>query len=275
MGRKQHKWLRLTVGAAIFCSLLLADSNLRIVTTEYALSYPSLPAEFDGYRIVQLSDVHGASFGKNSQRLLKAVKRAAPDLIALTGDLADGDTQLNNVESLLNGLIRIAPVYYVSGNHEWSDGMIAPVRELLKRYGIQYLSNEYVILEKSGDSIVLAGVEDPNGYADQPSPAEVVAALPPDSFRILLGHRNDWPIKYPDLPVDLILCGHAHGGMIRLPFLGGLIGRGGSLFPQYTEGVFSSGRYQMVVSRGLGPIKGILRFWNNPELVEITLRKSK
>ena len=273
--RKRHSWVRWAAGATVLCSLLLADSNLRLVTTEYELAFPELPAGFDGFRVVQLSDIHGAVYGRDNVRLLRAVERARPDLIAITGDLADADSDLADVEALLTELTRLAPVYYVTGNHEWSDGLLPALKPMLERQGVRYLSNEYVLLEREGDTVVLAGVDDPNGYATQPKPPEVADTLPENSFRILLGHRNDWLTKYPELPVDLILCGHAHGGLVRLPFLGGVLGRGRELFPDYTAGVYDSGRCRMVVSRGVGPIMGLPRFWNNPELVAVTLRKAK
>ncbi|MBR1658850.1 MAG: metallophosphoesterase [Oscillospiraceae bacterium] len=115
-------------------------------------------------------------------------------------------------------------------------------------------------------------MEEPNCWADQPTPASVCAALPSDAVRVLLAHRNYWTEEYPDLPVELILCGHAHGGVIRLPFLGGVLDHYGPPFPDYTDGVYRSGRYDMVVSRGLGNTGGVPRFLNNPELVIVTLK---
>ena len=261
--------IKLLFAAVVVCGGLLADSNLRLVTTEYTLRCPALPAAFDGFRIVQLSDVHGAVYGKNNEALLRRVREASPDLIAVT-DLADKYTDFADVDTLLAGLTAIAPVYYVSGNHEWSSRLIAPLQTLFGLYGVRYLRNESVTLERGGERVILAGVEDPNGRADQPSP-DAVAAECPEGFRILLAHRNYWVSAYPELPVDLILCGHAHGGVVRLPGLGGIIDHHGSLFPRYTDGVYRSGRYDMVVSRGLGNIGGVPRFLNNPELVVLTL----
>lgn len=266
---KKRGWKYL-IAAAVLCGGLLADSNLRLVTTEYDLRCPGLPPAFEGFRVVQLSDLHGAVYGEGNSRLLQRVRESKPDLIALTGDLADRDTNLRDIDSLLGELTQIAPVYYVSGNHEWTDRLIAPLTALFRTYGVRYLRNESVVLEREGASIVLAGVEDPNGYRDQPTPEEVAEALP-EGFILLLGHRNYWVEKYPDLPVDLILCGHAHGGVIRLPVLGGILDHHGHFFPGYEAGLYASGRYQMVVSRGLGSTGGVPRLFNNPEIVVITL----
>lgn len=275
MKKRKHLFLKIVLSLGLAGGLLLADSNLRVVRTAYELVYETLPESFDGFTVVQISDVHGALFGRDNEGLLEKVRAAAPDLIAITGDLADADTDLGRVDALLAGLTPIAPVYYVSGNHEWSDGILGPLAELLKARGVRYLRNEYEVLERGGDAIVLAGVEDPNGWADQPRPDEFAKTLRrerPGDFVVLLGHRNYWVEKYPALPVDLILCGHAHGGIIRLPFAGGLLAQGRSLFPDYDAGVYESGSYLMLVSRGLGNSVPIPRFLNNPELVTVTLR---
>ena len=259
----------------VVIGVLLADSRLRIVTTEYELTYPELPAAFDGFRIVQLSDLHGAVFGKENARLLKKVASAAPDMIALTGDLADQETDMAVIDTLLIGLSEIAPVYYVSGNHEWSEHLLDALELLFEKYGVTYLRNEGMSLSRGGSEIVLAGVEDPNGLRSQPKPDAVIAGLrarTPEAFLILLGHRNDFAEKYPELPVDLIFCGHAHGGIVRLPGLGGLLGTGGTFFPDNTAGVYRSGTYRLVISRGLGSSLPVPRFLNNPEIVAVTLR---
>ena len=275
MKKRRHLILKLLLSLSLAAGLLLADSNLRVVTTEYELAYATLPKSFDGFTVVQLSDVHGALFGRDNARLLKKVRAAAPDLIAVTGDLADADTDLSRVDALLAGLRDIAPVYYVSGNHEWSDGVLTQLTEILEARGARYLRNEYEVLERGGEALVLAGVEDPNGRADQPKPDELAKTLReerPGDFVLLLGHRNYWVKKYPALPVDLILCGHAHGGIIRLPFAGGLLGQGRVWFPDYDAGLYESGSYRMLVSRGIGNSVAIPRFLNNPELVTVTLR---
>ena len=272
-GRRVGVWLLLI---CLMLAGLTADSGLRLVTTEYELAFPALPEGFDGFRVLQISDLHGAVFGKENVRLLRAAAAARPDLIAITGDLADAHTHLGVIDDLLAALTRLAPVYYVSGNHEWSAGILEQLDQIFNRRGVRRLRNEYLPLERNGGVIVLAGVEDPNGWKDMERPDALAARLRaeyPDEFTLLLGHRNDWPEKYPALPVDLILCGHAHGGLVRLPGLGGLLGSGYTLFPDWTAGVYASGSYRMVASRGLGNSTPIPRFLNNPELVCVTLRR--
>ena len=270
----RYRGIKTILLLVVIIGLLLADSGVRIVTTEYELSYAELPAEFDGFRILQLSDLHGEVFGRKNARLLRKAAAAKPDIIALTGDLADRDTDMADIDALLAALTEIAPVYYVSGNHEWSGRLLDVLHVLFKKYGVTYLQNEYVTLERRGAELLLAGVEDPNGLKDQPKPDEVIAGLRaehPEEFTVLLGHRNDWAEKYPALPVQLVFCGHAHGGIVRLPGIGGLLGTGGTFFPDYTSGVYDVGTYRLVISRGIGGSIAVPRFLNNPELVSVTL----
>jgi len=271
--RRKHRLLRLLAALALLLGLAVADSNLRLVTTEYRLSFPGLPAGFAGYRILQLSDLHGAVFGTDNARLLAAARATEPDLIALTGDLADESTDLAVIDALLGQLTAIAPVYYVSGNHEWAARRLDSLIPLLERHGVRYLRNEWTLLERGGDSIVLLGVEDPCGPADMPKP-DAVAAAAPEGFRLMLGHRNDLAELYPDLPVDLLLVGHAHGGIWRIPGVGGLLDHNFRLFPDDAEGLVVSGRLHMLVSRGLGNIGISFRLLNNPELVLVTLHRA-
>ncbi|MDD6077978.1 MAG: metallophosphoesterase [Clostridiales bacterium] len=260
--------------AALF-ALLFADSANRLVTTDYTVTSARLPADFDGFRIVQLSDLHAAEFGKDNARLVRAVAAAQPDLIVLTGDFIEAEDQIPVTLALARQLVPLAPVYFVSGNHDWASHAIHALFDGLADAGVTCLRNEFVTLQRGAGSIVLAGVDDPNGLADMLKPDEVAAAVQaehPGAFTVLLGHRNYWVEEYPTLPVDVILCGHAHGGVVRLPGVGGLIGTDRTLFPDYTAGMFASGQYQMIVSRGLGQIAQLPRLLNNPEIVCLTLR---
>lgn len=274
----RHKLPRAVLTVALAFAALVLDSRCRLVTTRYTLLSSRLPAQFDGFTIVQLSDIHGAQFGAENARLLDRVRREAPDIIALTGDLADEFTDMGVVDALLGCLVETAPVYYVSGNHEWAGGLLPELEELFDRHGVRYLRNECVVLESGGESIVLSGVEDPNGWRDMLEPDEVVDIIRgshPDAFTIVLGHRNYWAQEYPDLPVDLILCGHAHGGIVRLPALGGVLGTGRVLFPDYVDGAHEVGQYTLIISRGIGQSPVAPRFLNNPEIVTVTLRSAE
>lgn len=275
--KKHGRGLRRALLLVLTAAALAADSKFHLQVTSYELRFAALPAALDGYRIVLLSDLHGESFGRANGRLAAKVAALAPDLIALTGDFADGPEELEATASLLEALQGTAPIAFVSGNHDWAGGAIEPLRRLLDRYGVLRLENSYLELPYRGARLILAGVEDPNGPADMLRPDELAGQLRadyPDDFVLWLAHRNDWVRKYPALPVELILCGHAHGGVIRLPFFGGLIGTGRRLGADYEAGVYESGSYRMLVSRGLGSVPPVPRLFNRPEIVLIVLHKS-
>ncbi|MCL2124667.1 MAG: metallophosphoesterase [Oscillospiraceae bacterium] len=281
-GRKHRvlPWVLLLLIVAV--AALLLDSYYRIVTTEYVLEYSNLPDAFDGFRIAVLSDIHAAVFGKDNIRLVSKVRDTAPDIIVIAGDFTDHydkppiDGQLAIAENLVSELSLIAPLYYITGNHEWDDGGIRELLPMLEEHGVTVLRNKYVLLESGGESLVLAGTDDPNGPADMTKPEEFVERVRQaegDSFFIMLEHRNGNLPLYSELGIDLVLSGHAHGGIIRLPFTDGLIGPSREWLPSYTNGLYSMGSTNMVVSRGIGNHTGWPRFLNNPHIPVVILKK--
>lgn len=263
--------LALIAAAAAF---LIKDSRDDLEISRYEVKSQKLPESFDGFKIVQLSDLHGAEFGEDGMGLVEKVKELEPDIIALTGDFVTDEGDLAAVKKLAGRLTELCPVYFVSGNHEFGSGLAIKVRNILERAGVKYLSNEYLTISRGEDGILLGGVEDPLAYADMLSPDELAQKMndaAPDAFKILLGHRNYWMTEYPELPVDLIFCGHAHGGLIRIPGVGGLIGTDRRLFPDFDAGQFNNGRYTLIVSRGLGNSVPIPRVFNRPEIVCVEL----
>lgn len=263
--------LALIAAAAAF---LIKDSREDLEISRYEVNSKKLPESFDGFKIVQLSDLHGAEFGEDGMELVDKVGSLEPDMIALTGDFVTDEGDLAAVEKLAARLVKLCPVYFVSGNHEFGSGLAVKVRNILERAGVKYLSNEYLTINRGDDEILLGGVEDPLAYADMLSPDELAQKMndaAPDAFKILLGHRNYWMTEYPELPVDLIFCGHAHGGLIRIPGVGGLIGTDRRLFPDFDAGEYNNGRYTLIVSRGLGNSVPIPRIFNRPEIVCVEL----
>lgn len=252
----------------------LYSSRYRLEVTHYQISSARLPEAFNGYRIVQLSDLHAARFGKEDEDLIEQVAQLEPDMIAMTGDYIEKKEHIPQVQHLVETLSQIAPVYFSSGNHDWASGHAHELRRVIEQAGGVWLSNDYRIITRNGEELIVAGVEDPNSYAEMTRPDELMDAIDaayPDHFSILLGHRNDWPMRYPELKTDVILCGHGHGGIIRLPGVGGLLGTDFRFFPKYDAGLFPCGRYVMVVSRGLGNGIPIPRFGNRPEILCLTL----
>lgn len=278
-GKKHRGWgcltaliiLALIAAAAAF---LIKDSREDLEISRYEVNSKKLPESFDGFKIVQLSDLHGAEFGEDGMELVDKVGSLEPDMIALTGDFVTDEGDLAAVKKLAGRLTELCPVYFVSGNHEFGSGLAVKVRNILERAGVKYLSNEYLTISRGEDEILLGGVEDPLAYADMLSPDELAQKMndaAPDAFKILLGHRNYWMTEYPELPVDLIFCGHAHGGLIRIPGVGGLIGTDRRLFPDFDAGEYNNGRYTLIVSRGLGNSVPIPRVFNRPEIVCVEL----
>jgi len=263
--------------------IILIDSNTRLVTTDYELYYDNLPAAYDGFRIVLLADLHGAEHGTDNEKLIEQVKAANPDIITIAGDLIDRyqpgrpvEKQFETAKKLVKQLVPIAPVYYVTGNHEWDSGMVRPLLEMLTESGVNVLRNQLVRLPSTGNrNIILAGIDDHGGPADMVKPGEFIERINqtenPD-FLIVLVHRNYSLRPLSDLGVDLILSAHAHGGMIRLPFTDGIVGPSMELFPTYTSGVYTDNNTNMVVTRGLGNHLGWTRFLNNPQVTAIELR---
>lgn len=280
--RKRRVLLGLLIAAAVIAAGVLwfrwQQWGLKTTVTQVELA--ALPEEFDGFRIVHLSDLHGHEYGEDSGKLLSRVREQAPDLIVMTGDMIDRESQLAMIPALAKGLAAIAPTYYVTGNHEWALGTAA-VRELkgvLEQCGVTVLSNQYAVLERNGGQMVLAGVDDPNGYADQKTPEELYAEIAADCsglFTLLLAHRNDHFDQYAASGYDLVLSGHGHGGIVRLPFTDGLLGTDRNFFPTWTAGVYTLGDSTLFVSRGLGnntvPTKGF-RLFNRPDLAILELK---
>ena len=263
--------LALIAAAAAF---LIKDSRDDLEISRYEVKSQKLPESFDGFKIVQLSDLHGAEFGEDGMGLVEKVEELEPDIIALTGDFVTDEGDLAAVEKLAARLTELCPVYFVSGNHEFGSGLAVKVRNNMERAGVKYLSSEYQTISRGEDEILLGGVEAPLAYADMLSPDELAQKMndaAPDAFKILLGHRNYWMTEYPELPVDLIFCGHAHGGLIRIPGVGGLIGTDRRLFPDFDAGEYNNGRYTLIVSRGLGNSVPIPRVFNRPEIVCVEL----
>ena len=273
--KRRHRGGRLLLLCLLALLLLLADSRYRLVTTAYTVPVAHLPGAFDGYRILQLSDLHGAAFGRDNARLLEAAGETEPDLIVLTGDFIDTAEDIPTAVSLARELTALAPTVFISGNHDWASGEIGTLTGALEQAGVTCLHNDWLALEREGERLLLCGLEDPNSLADNPTPEQVIGALrqeEPAACTLLLAHRNTLARDLPGLDVDLILSGHAHGGVIRLPGIGGLLSTEQTIPASYDCGLYRTARYTLVVSRGLGSSGPVPRLLNNPELVLVTLQ---
>lgn len=231
-----------------------------------------VPKAFHGYKILHISDLQNKMFGRNQERLIYKSECTAPDLIVITGDLIDRNrTDLDAAMDLIRGIVKLAPVYYVSGNHEHQSGYYEDLVELLTAEGVKVLDNGKSILERDGDTITLLGLADKRVNPHYDKILEMMCKGHEDDFKLLLCHRPELFADYVEREIPLVCCGHAHGGQIRLPFIGGLFAPNQGFFPKYTEGMHRAGKTSMAVSRGLGNSTFPFRIFNRPELVVITL----
>jgi len=261
------------------CIAFLYWSNRSLQVDHYTHTDSSLPDGFDGCRIAVISDLQSIEFGSGNRRLLHAIAAEEPEYIFLVGDLLDRfrDIPEDYVETIADSLAAIAPTYYVTGNHEWAAGDVKELKNTLTDCGVTVLSNAFLPLERGGDVLLLAGIDDPNGYADQKTPEELAAevtAAGGDPWWILLAHRNDrFATQYSLLGADLVISGHGHGGIIRLPFTDGLVSHNFDLFPSYMAGFYEENDSTLFVTRGLGNSAPAFRLFNRPQVALLTLEK--
>lgn len=249
----------------------------RIDIDHFTISSGKIPGRFNGFRIVQVSDLHNKEWG---HKLLNLISEQKPDIIAITGDLVDSrNTKPEISYKFMREAIKIAPVFYITGNHEAIINC-APIRKELESIGINMMDNKTFTLKKGTDEIKLIGISDPkfmDEYDDYIATGIIDAyienqKLNNEYFNIMLSHRPEAFETYVNRDVDLVLTGHAHGGQFRLPFVGPFIAPGQGFFPEYTEGVYEKDNTSMVVSRGLGDSIIPIRVNNNYNLVTIELK---
>ncbi|HSR03335.1 MAG TPA: metallophosphoesterase [Proteiniclasticum sp.] len=279
---KQRKVL-LAVFIIIGLYAFLRWQNDSIVISEMVFKNDSVTESFDGYKILHISDLHNKEFGSNQNRLLSKIEMTDPDIIVITGDLIDSNhTDIDVAMDLINGAITIAPIYYVSGNHEASSGLYNNLKSKMENVGVVVLDDQKIEVFHGNESIDIIGLLDPTfsgsdslEYGDNTETKNLLNTLSEDNtnLKILLSHRTELFDLYSDSNVDLIFSGHAHGGQFRLPFIGGLFAPGQGFFPELTEGIHTRNNVSMIISRGLGNSIVPVRIFNRPELVIVTLSK--
>ena len=270
-------------------SLLLCAVGVGIAGLQYDLTprYYSVQTEKisagESVRLVVLSDLHSGTYGKNQGQLLYHIREQRPDLLLLCGDIVDDKRSQDGARQLLSQLSSIAPCYYVSGNHEfWSDNY-EEIFDMIDGYGIRVLRNEYEKITVNNIDLTICGVDDPAVYgtlqrrsygdnARYQAALEKFDTLQTDDFTVLLAHRPEYIEEYAKHPFDLTLCGHAHGGQWRIPYLmNGLIAPNQGWFPKYAGGQYSCGDMTEIVSRGLAR-DWKPRIFNPPEIVVVEVK---
>ena len=264
------KWLLFALAAL---TVWLRWANCAVEVNEWVVESDKIPDAFDGFRIAQISDLHNGNFGPGNGKVLKLLAETEPDIIVITGDLLDSrNTDVGAALEFVRGAVEIAPCYYVSGNHE---NRVEAWRELrlgLLDLGVVVLEDEGVALEREGAEILLAGVRDPDFGGDFDAALEAVTARV--GYTILLSHRPERMDRYAAAGADLVFSGHAHGGQIRIPFLGGLIAPHQGWWTEYDSGMYREGDTVMLVSRGVGNSIIPLRINDRPEII-LAILKSK
>ena len=258
--------------------------NTALEVNEYEVVSDRIPQGFEGFRIAQVSDLHNAEFGEGNEKLIQLLSQTDPDIIVLTGDLIDSrHTDIEIALDFARQAIKLAPVYYVSGNHEARVREYEDLKMGLAEAGVVILENQNVQITREGESITLMGIDDPSFqedylFGDSESVArQAIDDLQNESegYTILLSHRPELFDLYVDTGMDLVFSGHAHGGQFRLPFVGGLVAPNQGFFPKLDEGRFTEENTTMIVSRGVGNSIIPIRFNNRPEIVLVTLRNMK
>lgn len=280
------------IGALILLLLLIEYiRNLKPEITDENVESERLPQVFDGFHMVILADLHNYSFGKGNEVLKKQIDSVKPDLILVAGDMLvrKAPKKYDTAFELLKALSRKYPIYYGLGNHEQSlagekEEYAALYREYvnkLEKEGIIFLDNESVILRRKNDNLKITGLsieKDYYGKCKIPEmPADYIENLvgkcERQCYNILIAHNPVYFKNYAAYGSDLILAGHVHGGIIRLPFLGGMLSPQYRFFPKYDAGRFSEKGSTMLISRGLGLHTLKFRIGNRPELMTITLKR--
>ena len=265
----------------LLLALFLYWQNNDIVITKSRYVSSRIPKDFNNFDIAHISDLHNKSFGKNQSTILNKLNTLSPDIIVITGDLVDRRKyDLAPAMEFIEGAIKIAPIYYVSGNHEAWSGEYSTIKESLEDAGVKVLDNSKLGLSRGDSFIQLLGVRDPAFLTSKDSrfidKSEIRGELKKWSlisdFKILLIHRPELFDIYAENKMDLIFAGHAHGGQICLPIIGGVLAPKQELVPNYTVVSHTRKSSSMFISRGLGNSIFPFRIGNRPEIVMVTLK---
>ncbi|MPM15343.1 UDP-2,3-diacylglucosamine pyrophosphatase LpxG [bioreactor metagenome] len=274
-------YIALFILSILVSFLFWQNNNIDITRFNYISN--KIPDKLSGMKIVHVSDLHNKNF---HGKLTKKIKIINPDIIFITGDLIDRrKTNVALAVKFIKEIVTIAPVYYVSGNHEQLSGNYEELKKELNKLHVIIMDNVYTKINIEGSEIVLLGIADPSinqnekTYHSENNTTymrntlhELTHNIKTD-FNILLSHRPELFEIYKEFNVDLVFSGHAHGGQIRIPFLGGILSPNQGFFPKYSEGMHREGVTSMVVSRGLGNSLFPFRIFNRPELIVVALNK--
>ena len=281
MNHKKKNAIILVAVSIAFVAIVIwiAWGNSALMVNEIKITNDKIPQSFEGFRIAQVSDLHNAELGKDNNKLIEKLNECEPDIIVLTGDLIDSNhTNLEVALSFARQAVKIAPCYFVTGNHEaWVGSQYEELKTSLENAGVTVLQDEAIELNYGDVCIQLIGLNDPDFSERDSFLSESILETKlsqlniSDGFTMLLSHRPEHFTAYQNKNIDLVLSGHAHGGQFRLPFFGGVIAPNQGFFPKYDAGIYTENGTTMIVSRGIGNSIIPLRINNRPEIVIIEL----
>jgi uncharacterized protein len=258
--------------------------NNSIQVSAYDYYDKDVPESFDGFKIAHISDLHNKNFGDFQDKLIAELDGIDPDIIVITGDIIDRrHYDLDIALDLVKGASKIAPVYYVTGNHEaWSDEFEITKTWLIEK-GAIFMDDTEVELKRGADRIKICGVSDPDFLTTDYEQGNDVSKISKQLstwksdkvFNLLLTHRPELFKLYAQNNIDLVFAGHAHGGQVRIPFAGGIVAPDQGFMPEFTSGPYSKDNTTMYVSRGLGNSLIPIRINNRPEIVVVRLQRNQ
>ena len=283
MNHKKKNAIILVAVSIAFVAIVIwiAWGNSALMVNEIKITNDKIPQSFEGFRIAQVSDLHNAELGKDNNKLIEKLNECEPDIIVLTGDLIDSNhTNLEVALSFARQAVKIAPCYFVTGNHEaWVGSQYEELKTSLENAGVTVLQDEAIELNYGDECIQLIGLNDPDFSERDSFLSESILETKlseiniSNGFTILLSHRPEYFNVYQNKNIDLVLSGHAHGGQFRLPFLGGVIAPNQGFFPKYDAGTYTENGTTMIVSRGIGNSIIPFRVNNRPEIVLVELHR--
>ena len=271
-----NNWTKISIACGVALALAVGYcviENNRLVVTNYNFESPKITEGLNGAKIAHISDFHNASFGARCAELIKA---QSPDIIVISGDFIDSrHTNINRAIDFAKELVKIAPTYYCTGNHEhrFSQEELESFMLLLKNAGVKPLWNETEVVNLKGEKVYLSGICD--DMSEVEGRIDALLSDKQDKLSLLISHRPELCEKYATAGADLTFTGHAHGGQVQIPFVGGVLAPNQGFFPKYTSGIHYFGEKATVVSRGLGNSLCPVRINNPPEVVVITLQMPK
>ncbi len=260
--------LTVIVGIVILVTVAISE---KLTVKKYTVKTPKVKGET---RIVHISDHHSSEYG---DELIEEIAALAPDMIMLTGDIADNRVPNDNAFNFMEKIGKLYPCYYVSGNHEVATRQDRAIKDLFTTYGITVLEGEMAEVTNGDDTFIVCGLDDPNDAPDRKNRmwedqlADCAEYAKSDNFSVLLTHRPELAEFYKETEFDLVLAGHAHGGQVRIPLiLNGLYAPHQGWFPKYAGGRYDFDGQTMIVSRGLSKYVRP-RVFNRPEIVSIDI----